>query len=96
MDSPPFFGGEPQPDKNVGVPRLKVHTATRKRIAANLVRMMAQSRMSMRALSIASGVRRSGLYRIRGASSGATVDVLGRLADAMDLDVARFLRKVRR
>lgn len=75
------------------MPRLKVHTATRKRVAANLVRMMKDSGMSMRALAIESGVERSGLYRIRGARSGTTVDVLGRLADAMDRDVSGFLKK---
>lgn len=78
------------------MPRLKVHAATRKRIAANLVRMMQQSGMSMRSLATASGVRRSGLYRIRSARSGTTADVLGRLADAMNLDVSGFLRKKRR
>lgn len=75
------------------MPRLKVHAVARKRVASNLVRMMEETGTSIRALALRSGVERSGIYRIRNATSGTTVDVLGRLADAMGRDVSLFLKK---
>jgi DNA-binding Xre family transcriptional regulator len=74
------------------VPKLLPHHPTRDLVAANFKRMLVERSTTIKAVAEASNVKRSVLYRIRNADTGVTIDVLGRIADALGVRVEEFFR----
>jgi len=72
------------------MPRLKPDQPTRNRVAKNLKRLLDEHEKTPVALAEAAGVPSSVVYRIRNADTGATIDVLGRLARGFRCDVREF------
>jgi DNA-binding Xre family transcriptional regulator len=72
------------------MPRLRPHQATRDLVARNFVRLLEEADTRIGDLSLAASVQRSILYRLRDADTGVTIDVLGRLAEALQCKVGEF------
>jgi transcriptional regulator with XRE-family HTH domain len=67
----------------------------RKRVAWNLRRLRVQRDLSQEALATDAGVDRSYVGRLERAVENPTVDLLDRLASALDDDISEFFRPPR-
>ena len=70
---------------------VAAHPRARQRVAANVVRLMNKQKRLKKELAVAAKMSRNTLDRILNADAGITIDSLGRLADALDVDIADLL-----
>jgi DNA-binding Xre family transcriptional regulator len=74
------------------VPRERVHHRTRRIVANNFKRLLHDRSLKIADLAERTGAARSVLYKLQNGTMGATVDLLGRLADALQCEPVEFLR----
>ena len=86
----------PRKERKVSRAEPKVFLDARKALASNLMGLRARLQLSQRALSDLSGVNIAYVTQIETANRNPSLLILGRLATALNCDVATLLTKPKR
>lgn len=89
-DLPNFFRRRVVSRYTGDVPKPGPHVPTRALVGRNLTQLISATGTNPNDLSRRSRVSRSQIYKIMNETSGASVDLLGQLADALGVPVASF------
>jgi len=96
LDQVVLFAGRFLDDRSSRCTRARLvnvvaHQRVRKRVADNLKRIIEQRDVEKKALAKSARMSRNTLDRILDAKSGASIDSLGRLADALGVELAELV-----